>query len=70
MSGVDLNFKVEVGEVPCPFCTGKFDVGEFVEDAVPGVVHTTPPCEKFVDLGVTEFLRAVNEHVREHGGKW
>lgn len=41
----------------CPFCGGKFEAVQ-QDNGTPGVVHSMPPCEKFIALDVIAFLRA------------
>lgn len=43
----------------CPFCKKTFWAG--FTDGVPAVVHSSPPCPRFMELEVDEFLRAVND---------
>lgn len=47
---------VPVMEFECPFCGGKFGI---IEDQY-ALFHYAPPCQKFIDLDVTDFLHAVN----------
>lgn len=48
--------EVHVMEFDCPFCRGNFGVAETEYF----VYHSHPPCAKFVELDVNDFLRAVN----------
>lgn len=43
-------------EFDCPFCDGAFQIPTFGFY----VLHSDPPCQKFLDLEVTDFMRAVN----------
>jgi hypothetical protein len=40
----------------CPFCGKCVGVSSMFE----AVIHELPPCQKFIDLEVHEFLHAVN----------
>ena len=59
------------GRARCPFCDGEYEVGTLLQpgeslDKRPGLTHTMPPCEKFIQEGVIEFLRAA----RLAGATW
>jgi hypothetical protein len=62
MSAVDtrknISFTSEIEE-KCPFCQGRFQAGGLKEGEEAGVLHSVPPCEKFIALEPIAFLRAV-----------
>ena len=53
----------EVGGFVCPYCAGRITVGKVVEGDVaveadtPMVLHTMPPCEKYLQEDTLVFLR-------------
>ena len=42
----------------CPFCSGTFDAG-YSGDKQGTVMHSMPPCERFVTLTPDRYLHAV-----------
>jgi len=50
----------------CPFCGGAFGAIEKETDQLPGLTHSLPPCRKFLELDVVEFLAAARYTGRVH----
>ncbi len=54
--------KIDV-ELNCPFCEGQIAIGKFSDPRTksqkmrPGVVHSLPPCSKYSDMNMDDFLR-------------
>lgn len=60
-----------VGDFACPYCAGRITVGKVIEGDVavesgtPMVLHTMPPCEKYLQEDMLVFLR--NARVKAFG---
>lgn len=50
-------------EFACPFCKGRASAAETVEDAHATVLHTLPPCERWLALDPVEYMGAVNDAI-------
>lgn len=44
----------------CPFCSGTFSVAARVTDDLPMVLHSSPACQTFLRLDITEYVAEVN----------
>jgi hypothetical protein len=63
-----LDPKRPIARGHCPFCSGSYSAG--TAPALPGhgappgrLLHTLPPCERFIRLNALAFLRAVRHEL-------
>lgn len=67
----DSSFQSNI-DFTCPFCKGSVSAGYTVhpekrgeEKKVPAMLHSMPPCAKFNELELDEFLRACRKKMTE-----